>query len=85
VSLVEELQKVYVVFDTLDKCPEQEQKAILSFITGIVAALILCYVKVFATSRREIDIAKAFKDKRILTIQIWAENVVADIETFARS
>jgi hypothetical protein len=31
------------------------------------------------------DIAEAFEDKRIPTIQIRAENVAADIETFARS
>jgi hypothetical protein len=85
VSLVEELQKVYVVFDAIDECPEQEREAILGFITGIVAASILCHVKVFATSRREMDIAEAFEDKRIPTIQIRAENVAADIETFARA
>jgi hypothetical protein len=85
VSLVEELQKVYVVFDALDECPEQERETILGFVTGIVAASIPCRVKVFATSRREMDIAEAFEDKRIPTIQIRAENVAADIETFARS
>lgn len=31
------------------------------------------------------DIAKAFEDRKIPTIQIQAENVAIDIETFARS
>jgi hypothetical protein len=84
-SLVEDLRQVYVVFDALDECPEQERKAILGFITGMATASIPCDVKVFATSRREMDIAEAFEDKRIPTIQIRAENVAADIETFARS
>jgi hypothetical protein len=85
VSLVKDLRQVYVVFDALDECPEQERGAILGFITGIATAPIPCHVKVFVTSRKEMDIAKAFEDKRIPTIQIRAENVAADIETFARS
>lgn len=84
-SLVEDLRQVYVVFDALDECSEQEREAILGFITGIATATVPCYVKVFVTSRREMDIAKAFEDKRIPTIQIRAENVAADIKTFARS
>ncbi|KAF2714347.1 ankyrin, partial [Pleomassaria siparia CBS 279.74] len=84
VSLVEDLGQVYVVFDALDECPEQERGDILGFITGIVTARIGCHVKVFVTSRNEMDIAKAFEDKHIPTIQIQAENVAADIETFAR-
>lgn len=84
-SLIKDLQQVYVVFDALDECPEQEREAILAFITGIATALIPCHVKVFVTSRREMDIAKAFEDKRIPTIQVQAENVAADTKTFARS
>ena len=85
VSLIEDLRQVYVVFDALDECPEQEREAILGFITSIATAPIPCYVKVFVTSRREMDIAKALEDKRTPTIQIRAENVAADIKTFARS
>jgi hypothetical protein len=85
VSLVEDLSQVYVVFDALDECPEQERGDILGFITGIVTAQIRCHVKVFVTSRKQMDIAKAFGDKHIPTIQIHTENVTADIETFARS
>jgi hypothetical protein len=83
-SLVEDLAQVYVVFDALDECPERERGDILGFITGIVTAKIGCQVKVFVTSRTEMDIAKAFEDKHIPTIQIQTENVTADIETFAR-
>ncbi|KAH7125709.1 ankyrin repeat-containing domain protein [Dendryphion nanum] len=44
-----------------------------------------CRVKVFVTSRREMDIVKAFEDRHIPTIPVLAENVAADIEAFARS
>lgn len=84
ISLIEDFSHVYVVFDALDECPERERRDILGFVTGIVTALGPCCVKVFATSRREMDIAKAFEDKNIPTIQIGAENVAADIKTFAR-
>ncbi|UPX17637.1 uncharacterized protein EKO05_0007979 [Ascochyta rabiei] len=83
-SLIEDLSQVYVVFDALDECPEQERGDILGFITGIVTAQVRCHVKVFVTSRNEMDIAKAFGDRHIPTIQIQTENVTADIETFAR-
>jgi hypothetical protein len=85
VTLAEGLSQVYVVFDALDECPEQERRDVLGFITGIVTAQIGCQVKVFVTSRREMDIAKAFEDKNVSTIQIRAESVAADIVTFARS
>lgn len=84
-SLVEDLHQVYVVFDALDECPEQERRAILKFIIGIVAAQVRCRVKVFVTSRKEMDIAEAFGDRHIPTIQIQAENVTADIKTFVCS
>lgn len=84
-SLIEDLSQVYMVFDAIDECPEQERGDILGFITGIVTAQVQCHVKVFVTSRNEMDIAKAFGDRHIPTIQIQTENVTADIETFARS
>lgn len=85
VLLVEDLSHVYVVFDALDECPERERGDILGFITGIVTAQVGCQVKVFVTSRHEMDIAKAFGDQHIPTIQIQTENVTADIETYARN
>jgi hypothetical protein len=85
ISLIEDLYQVYVVLDALDECPEQNREEVLRFVTGIVTTRIPCRVKVFITSRREMDIAKAFEDKHIPIVQIRAENVAADIETFARS
>jgi hypothetical protein len=84
-SLIEDLSQVYVVLDALDECPEDDREHIIRFITEIVTEQIRCHVKVFVTSRNEMDIAKAFNDKRIPTIQIQTEKVNADIETFARS
>lgn len=85
ISLIEKLFQVFVVFDALDECPEQERKDIIRFITDIVTTPLACCVKVFVTSRREMDITKAFEDKHIPTVQIQAKNVAADIQTFARN
>ncbi|KAH6621900.1 ankyrin repeat-containing domain protein [Boeremia exigua] len=76
---------VYVVFDALDECPEQERGNIIGFITGIVTIQSGCQVKVFVTSRYEMDIAKAFGDMCIPTIHIRVAEITADIEVFARS
>lgn len=84
-SLIEEFSDIYIVFDALDECPEKKREDILRFITGIVTAPGPCCVKIFATSRREMDIAKAFEHNNIPTIQIQAENVAIDIETFVRT
>ncbi|PSN60762.1 hypothetical protein BS50DRAFT_639822 [Corynespora cassiicola Philippines] len=85
VSLVEGLSQVYVVFDALDECPEQERQDILGFITSLVTVQIPGRIKVFVTSRKEMDIVAAFQEKQIPTIQISAENVATDIENFTRS
>lgn len=83
-SLVEEMSQVYLVFDALDECPEEERGDILGFITGIVTAQTSTRVKVFVTSRPETDIARAFGDHHVPTVRILAEDVTADIEIFAR-
>lgn len=84
-SLLKEFSQVYVVFDALDECPEQARGEILEFITSIVTTQGGCQVKVFVTSREETDIAEAFRDIKVPTIQIRAESVTADIANFARN
>ncbi|RMZ90014.1 hypothetical protein DV736_g2766, partial [Chaetothyriales sp. CBS 134916] len=85
ISLMQDWSQVFIVFDALDECPERERHHIIRFITEIVTARFSCCVKVFVTSRKEMDIAKAFEDRHIPTVQIQAENIAADIEIFVRS
>lgn len=84
-SLVQSFTEVFVVFDALDECPEQERQDVLGFITQMVIAPTTYRMKVFVTSRRQADIVEAFEAKRVPTLQILAENVAADIETFVCS
>lgn len=83
-SFIEQSSQVFIVFDALDECPEQERGSMIEFITDVVTAQTGCHVKVFVTSRREMDIIEAFESKHIPSIQILAENVTPDIQEFAR-
>jgi hypothetical protein len=86
ISLIENLPEVYLIFDALDECPEQEREKILGFITNVLTLNnISCHVKIFATSRREGDIIDAFEQHDVPTIKILADNVASDIETYTRS
>ena len=85
-SRIEALPEVYLVFDALDECPEQEREHILSFITDVLTRNdISCHVKIFATSRREGDIVRAFEQHNVPTIMILADKVSSDIETYTRN
>ena len=84
-SLAESFSEVFIVFDALDECPERRRQEILGFITEVVTTPAPCRIKVFATSRRETDITEAFVRNHVPIVEILAENVAADIETFARS
>jgi hypothetical protein len=84
-SLAENFSEVFVVFDALDECPEEKRHDILGFITEVVTMPAPHCIKVFATSRREMDIMEAFEKTHVPTIQISADSVAADIETFIRS
>jgi hypothetical protein len=75
--------EVYVVIDALDECPQRERHHIIGFITEVMKAL-RC-AKIFVTSRRESDIIRAFEESNTSAIQIKAENVMGDIETFVGS
>lgn len=84
-SLAESFSEVFVVIDALDECPKQKRQDILGFIAEVVTTPAPCRIKFFSTSRREADITEAFSRNHVPTVQILAENVAADIKTFARS
>lgn len=86
VSLIKDLSEVYLVFDALDECPKEGRGEVLGFINDVLSQKdISCHVKIFVTSRRENDIAEAFRQHNRPTIYIQAERVAADIKTYVRS
>jgi hypothetical protein len=77
------LKQVYIVIDALDECPERDRPNIIGLLIEVMKRLPCA--KVFVTSRRENDIKRAFAESSMPAIQIKAENVAADIRSFARS
>ena len=77
------IEEVYIIIDALDECLEKDRPEMIRLLTEVMAHLPCA--KVFITSRREGDIERAFAELRTPTIQIQAENVKADIQSFAES
>jgi hypothetical protein len=77
------VDEVYIVIDALDECPERDRPDIIRLLTKVMTELPCA--KVFVTSRREGDIERAFAETGTPTVQIQAENVMADIRSFAES
>lgn len=77
-----QLNEVFVVIDALDECPKVQRPAILKSLRDIVNCG-TCHVKVFVTSRSEMDIEEAFKQMTIECIRIEARSVQSDINLYA--
>ncbi|KAF7510671.1 hypothetical protein GJ744_006037 [Endocarpon pusillum] len=77
-----QLNEVFVVIDALDECPKVQRPAILKSLRDIVNCG-TCHVKVFVTSRPELDIEEAFKQMTIECIRIEARSVQSDINLYA--
>lgn len=80
ISLARTFDEIFVVIDALDECPKEKRATIIQFITAVTDEL--PRIKIFVTSRRELDIIGAFEDSDTPAIRIEAENVAADIEQF---
>lgn len=81
--LASSFQENFLMLDALDECPADERHHIIGFLTNLVE--VLPNAKVFITSRKEGDIAEAFKNRNTPVIAIKAENVREDIEVFVRA
>lgn len=84
-NLIEKRSSVFIIFDALDECPEQDRKAVIRFITSVLSPSITRCVKVFVTSRREMDIAEAFESLQTPTIQVQVDKVTPDIATYTQT
>lgn len=78
--LAQTFSEVFMVVDALDECPKDERSNIIQFISEITKEL--AHIKVFVTSRWEMDIVDAFKSNNTPTIKIKADSVAADIQTY---
>lgn len=77
------LREVYIVIDALDECPEQNRPRFIATITAIISSFPCA--KIFITSRREGDIERAFSESSTPTIQMQAESITADVQTYVHA
>lgn len=79
VASFERFQKVFVVVDALDECPEQERKSMIHMFNRHIQ-LAGCSVKVFLTSRPERDLGYLLNGN--LNHHINADDTLKDIRPF---
>lgn len=81
-SVAEDSKEVFLIIDALDECPKSKRPDVIGLILKVISSLPCA--KVFITSRRELDIARAF-EHHSSTIQVRADNIAADIERYVCS
>lgn len=83
-TVVKSFDKVFIILDALDECPDEQRAGFLKFLTSIVnpGRDGPANIKLFVTSRRETDIARSFAS--FPTIQIEAKEVASDIESYVK-
>lgn len=80
ITIAREFTEIFLVMDALDECPMSTRSKIFTFLRAVVNDL--PSVKVFVTSRREMDIEEAFQRLHTPSILIEAHNVAADISRY---
>jgi hypothetical protein len=75
--------QMFLIIDALDECPIDRRHHIIGFLAKIVKSV--PRAKVFVTSRKESDIAEAFKRDETPIIEIKAENVSEDISVYVHN
>ncbi|KAF8531592.1 hypothetical protein BDD12DRAFT_914661 [Trichophaea hybrida] len=80
-SMLDEFDTLFLLFDTLDEC-EQRQMDFIPFLQDLVGRSNNCCVKLFITSRKEADIEKEFSNTP--KIEIEALKVAEDIEDYVK-
>lgn len=79
VEVAESFERVYIVIDALDECPDPDM------VFSLIAALAQCVsakIKIFVTSRREQFILHSFRKLHSPTLEIEAKKVDKDIMVF---
>ena len=81
VTAAGQFEEVFLIVDALDECAKSVRYGILDFLREIIDDHRLL-VKIFVTSRREMDIEAEFKRLNRPTIMVEALSVTADISRY---
>lgn len=80
VATVQRYRDLFVIVDALDECPKDNRVEMIEFLSLISQGQ--TSTKVFVTSRREIDIVRAFDNSGTTPIQIEAKSTAKDIQKY---
>lgn len=79
----ETFDQVFLVIDGLDECDEDDRQSVIQACQTFLS--VSTSYRIFITSRREDDIEREFRRRKVPTIQIAAQNTNADIKAFVES
>jgi len=82
-TITQPYQKIFIVIDGLDECPEESRSAILDFIVEVLWKPD-SNIKVFVSSRKEPDISARFKRLNAPAIELETGKITPDIQAFVR-
>lgn len=82
ITLASCYQRIYVVVDGLDECPDKEQQSVLDFFEAVLHATPV--FKIFVTSRQRPDVDKRLHYNKLLQVTTGSDDTSSDIESYVR-
>jgi len=76
-------ERIFIVIDGLDECPEEKRSPILDFIVK-ASNNSKSNIKIFVSSRRESDIRARFKHRNTPAIELETGKISPDIRSFVQ-
>jgi hypothetical protein len=83
IDITKPYERIFIVVDGLDECPEAKRPPILDFIVE-ASSNSDSNIKVFVSSRKEFDISSRFDNLKTPTIELETGKITPDIQNFVR-
>ena len=87
-AVIQQFNSVFFVLDALDECPPDQRKELCEFFARIVelsTGVSHGLVKLFVSSRNELDIQRSFLRRSFPTVEVEAKKVDRDIEIYVKA
>ena len=82
-DITKSYQRLFIVIDGLDECPEEKRSPILDFIVDS-SSNSDSNIKVFVSCRKEFDISTRFLNLNTPAIELETGKITPDIQSFVR-
>lgn len=83
IRVTELYQRIFIVIDGLDECPEDKRLSILDFVSK-ASSRSKSNVKILVSSRRESDISNQFEHLKTPVVELDAKTIASDIHSFVK-